>query len=84
MVFIVYKKPMHNNNKQLTARIVLGLSLVTPIFPSSIENTGNIIIGYVKNRERQRQEVTKVAKSRPPSDFGRFSVIISCVSEPKD
>lgn len=56
-----------------------------PSFSSNIPVTGNIIIGYVKNRDKQRQEVTIVLKSTPPpSGLGRFSVIISFVSAPND
>lgn len=49
-----------------------------------IENTGNIITGYVKNNDRHRQDVTSVAKSTPLPGFGRLNVIMSWVLAPND
>ncbi|CAB4067007.1 unnamed protein product [Lepeophtheirus salmonis] len=53
-------------------------------FFSKSSDTGNIITGYVQNKEKHKQTLTKVAKSMVPSTWGRFNVIISFVSCPYD
>ena len=69
-------------------RVLIGdCWLFTPLhFLWSILVTGNIIIGYEKNSEMQRNILTSAAKSINVADSSeiKLSVMISLVSGPND
>ena len=63
-----------------------GVWLKPAHFLCSILVTGNIIIGYEKNKEMQRNILTRAAKSMNVEDSSesKLRVIISLVSGPND